>query len=124
MLHRRKAQLIQLAFEKDLTHKFTSEWKDMLMRRFSSEKRRRRGQGGREDKAESTQMRWTPLSLHALSPDIAVTAAIAAKRRHYAASSDYIGVVWRRRHREGDGERESLKARPGRDELQYLHVSP
>ncbi|CAL8391620.1 unnamed protein product [Gadus morhua 'NCC'] len=37
---RRKAQLIQLAFEKDLTHKFTSEWKDMLMRRFSSEKRR------------------------------------------------------------------------------------
>ncbi|CAL8385144.1 unnamed protein product [Arctogadus glacialis] len=40
MLHRRKAQLIQLAFEKDLTHKFTSEWKDMLMRRFSSEKRR------------------------------------------------------------------------------------
>ncbi|CAL8388632.1 unnamed protein product [Boreogadus saida] len=41
------------------------------------------------------------LSLHALSPDIAVTAAIAAKRRHYAASSDYIGVVWRRRHREG-----------------------
>ncbi|CAL8235909.1 unnamed protein product [Boreogadus saida] len=43
-------------------------------------------------------LRWTPLSLHALSPDIA---AIAAKRRHYAASSDYIGVVWRRRHREG-----------------------
>lgn len=36
MLHRRKAQLIQLAFEKDLTHKFKSEWKDTLMRRFCS----------------------------------------------------------------------------------------
>ena len=40
MLHRRKAQLIQLAFEKDLTRKFKSEWKDALLRRFSSEKRR------------------------------------------------------------------------------------
>ncbi|KAL2089232.1 hypothetical protein ACEWY4_016131 [Coilia grayii] len=40
MLHGRKAQLIQLAFEKDLTHLFKSEWKDALMRRFSSEKRR------------------------------------------------------------------------------------
>ncbi|CAL8271460.1 unnamed protein product [Boreogadus saida] len=48
MLHRRKAQLIQLAFEKDLTHKFTSEWKDMLMRRFSSEKRRLPLRTGRE----------------------------------------------------------------------------
>ena len=40
MLQKRKAQLIQLAFEKDLTHKFKSEWKDALMRRFSREKRR------------------------------------------------------------------------------------
>ena len=48
MLHRRNAQLIQLAFEKDLTHKFTSEWKDMLMRRFSSEKRRLPLRTGRE----------------------------------------------------------------------------
>ena len=48
MLHRRKAQLIELAFEKDLTHRFTSEWKDMLIRRFSSEKRRLPLRTGRE----------------------------------------------------------------------------
>lgn len=40
MLHKRKAQLIQLGFEKDLTHRFKSEWKDALMRRFSLDKRR------------------------------------------------------------------------------------
>ena len=55
MLHRRKARLIQLASEKDLTHKFTSEWKDMLTRRFSSEKRRLPLRTGREDSADSTQ---------------------------------------------------------------------
>ncbi|CAL8241921.1 unnamed protein product [Merluccius merluccius] len=40
MLQKRKAQLIQLTFEKDLTHRFKSERKDALMRRFSLEKRR------------------------------------------------------------------------------------
>ncbi|CAL9701671.1 unnamed protein product [Knipowitschia caucasica] len=41
MLHKRKAHLIQLAFENDLSRKFKDEWKEMLLRRFhSSEKRR------------------------------------------------------------------------------------
>uniref|UniRef100_A0A3B1J476 DUF4371 domain-containing protein n=1 Tax=Astyanax mexicanus TaxID=7994 RepID=A0A3B1J476_ASTMX len=36
MLHKRKAQLIQLAFERDLSSKFHGEWKEKLLRRFSS----------------------------------------------------------------------------------------
>ncbi|CAM4659993.1 unnamed protein product [Leuciscus chuanchicus] len=40
MLHKRKAHLIQLAFEKDLTRRFRNEWKEKLMRRFHSQKRR------------------------------------------------------------------------------------
>ena len=40
MLHERKAMLVQLAFEKDLTRKCTSEWKDTVLRRFSSSTRR------------------------------------------------------------------------------------
>lgn len=40
MLHERKARLVQLAFEKDLTRKCTSEWKDTVLRRFSSNTRR------------------------------------------------------------------------------------
>ena len=38
MLCRRKAQLIQLAFEKDLTQNLMSKQEDTLMRRVSSEK--------------------------------------------------------------------------------------
>lgn len=34
MLHQRKANLIKLAFEKDLTKKFREEWRDMVLRRF------------------------------------------------------------------------------------------
>lgn len=40
MRHTRKAQLIQLAFEKDLTRKCQHEWKDKVLRRFHSETRR------------------------------------------------------------------------------------
>ncbi|KAL0968294.1 hypothetical protein UPYG_G00264930 [Umbra pygmaea] len=40
MLHERKARLVQLAFEKDLTRKCTREWKDTVLRRFSSNTRR------------------------------------------------------------------------------------
>lgn len=36
MLHLRKAQLIQLSLEKDLTKKFNVEWKERLLRRFNS----------------------------------------------------------------------------------------
>lgn len=35
MLHKRKAQLVQLAFERDLTRKCTTEWKDTILRRFN-----------------------------------------------------------------------------------------
>ncbi|KAK0153461.1 Zinc finger MYM-type protein 1 [Merluccius polli] len=40
MLHKRKACLIQIAVEKDLTKKFTGEWKETLLRRFSTASRR------------------------------------------------------------------------------------
>lgn len=39
MLHERKARLVQFAFEKDLTHKCTSKWKDTVLRQFSSNTR-------------------------------------------------------------------------------------
>lgn len=39
MLHTRKANLIQLAFENDLSVKFRDEWKELLLRRFSSNRR-------------------------------------------------------------------------------------
>ncbi|XP_042612121.1 uncharacterized protein LOC122144960 [Cyprinus carpio] len=39
MRHARKAQLILLAFEKDLTRKCQHEWKDKVLRRFHSETR-------------------------------------------------------------------------------------
>jgi len=41
MLHTRKACLVQLAFEKDLTRKCKTEWKDRLLRRFHSSGKRR-----------------------------------------------------------------------------------
>ena len=41
MLHERKANLIQLAFENDLSIKFRDEWKETLLRRFNAEKKRR-----------------------------------------------------------------------------------
>uniref|UniRef100_A0A8C1TJI1 TTF-type domain-containing protein n=1 Tax=Cyprinus carpio TaxID=7962 RepID=A0A8C1TJI1_CYPCA len=41
MLHQRKAHLVQLAFERDLTRKFRDEWKETLLRRFNESKRRR-----------------------------------------------------------------------------------
>ncbi|KAG9283252.1 hypothetical protein AMEX_G2003 [Astyanax mexicanus] len=41
MLHQRKANLIQLAFEKDLTQKFRNEWKDSVLRRFHTLHKRR-----------------------------------------------------------------------------------
>lgn len=41
MLHRRKAHLIQLGFEKDLTKKCRDEWKDHLLSRFHSTGKRR-----------------------------------------------------------------------------------
>ncbi len=41
MLHQREAQLVQLAFERDLTRKFRDEWKDTLLRRFNASKLRR-----------------------------------------------------------------------------------
>ncbi|KAI2645227.1 Zinc finger MYM-type protein 1 [Labeo rohita] len=40
MLHKRKAQLVQLAFERDLTRKCTTEWKDTVLRRFNVRTRR------------------------------------------------------------------------------------
>ncbi|CAL8326461.1 unnamed protein product [Arctogadus glacialis] len=40
MLHKRKACLIQIAVEKDLTKKLTGEWKETLLRRFSTASRR------------------------------------------------------------------------------------
>jgi len=40
MLHNRKANLIQLAFEKDLTNKFKDDWKDCFLKRFHSMSRR------------------------------------------------------------------------------------
>ncbi len=40
MLHRRKAHLINLAFENYLSRKFREEWKEFLLRRFHSSKRR------------------------------------------------------------------------------------
>ncbi|XP_073730590.1 uncharacterized protein [Misgurnus anguillicaudatus] len=40
MLHKRKAQLVQLAFEMDLTRKCTTEWKDTVLRRFNNHTRR------------------------------------------------------------------------------------
>lgn len=39
MLYRRKANLIKLAFEKDLTKKFWEEWKDIVLRRFHARRR-------------------------------------------------------------------------------------
>ena len=41
MLHKRKANLILLAFEKDLTKKFRSKWRDIVLRRFHSVANRR-----------------------------------------------------------------------------------
>ncbi|KAJ0066809.1 hypothetical protein NL108_002860, partial [Boleophthalmus pectinirostris] len=41
MLHERKARLVQLAFEKDLTRKCANEWKDKVLRRFSTMPSRR-----------------------------------------------------------------------------------
>ncbi|CAM4607110.1 unnamed protein product [Leuciscus chuanchicus] len=41
MLHQRKAHLVQLAFERDLTRKFRHEWKDSILRRFNDSKHRR-----------------------------------------------------------------------------------
>lgn len=40
MLHQRKAHLVQLAFERDLTKRFATEWKEAVMKRFSSGRRR------------------------------------------------------------------------------------
>lgn len=40
MLQKRKANLIQFAVERDLTCKFTGEWKEKLLRRFSTASRR------------------------------------------------------------------------------------
>lgn len=36
MLHKRKAQLVQLAFARDLTRKCTTEWKNTILLRFST----------------------------------------------------------------------------------------
>ncbi|XP_063039724.1 uncharacterized protein LOC134434959 [Engraulis encrasicolus] len=41
MLHKRKANLIKLAFEKDLTKKFRDEWRDAVLRRFHAAAHRR-----------------------------------------------------------------------------------
>lgn len=41
MLHARKARLVQLAFEKDLTKKCRNEWKDAVLRKFHSGHSRR-----------------------------------------------------------------------------------
>ena len=40
MLHHRKAHLVQLAFERDLPKRFTTEWKEAVMKRFNSGRRR------------------------------------------------------------------------------------
>ncbi|KAK0144461.1 Zinc finger MYM-type protein 1 [Merluccius polli] len=40
MLHQRKAHLVQLAFERDLTKRFTTEWMEAVMKRFNSGRRR------------------------------------------------------------------------------------
>ena len=40
VLQARKAQLIQLAFERDLTRKLRDEWKDLVLRKFSASSRR------------------------------------------------------------------------------------
>uniref|UniRef100_A0A671QMD9 DUF4371 domain-containing protein n=1 Tax=Sinocyclocheilus anshuiensis TaxID=1608454 RepID=A0A671QMD9_9TELE len=40
MNHTRKAQLVHLAFERDLTKKLRNEWKDLLMRKFNTSTRR------------------------------------------------------------------------------------
>ena len=36
MLHQRNAHLVQLAFERDLTKRFATEWKGAVMKRFNS----------------------------------------------------------------------------------------
>ena len=41
MLHGRKARLVQLAFEKDLTVKCRTEWKDAVLRKFHAARNRR-----------------------------------------------------------------------------------
>jgi len=41
MLHTRKARLVQLAFEKDLTQKCRTEWKDAVLRKFHAGHNRR-----------------------------------------------------------------------------------
>ena len=41
MLHERKARLVQLAFEKDLTVKCITEWKDAVLRKFHAGRNRR-----------------------------------------------------------------------------------
>lgn len=41
MLHGRKANLIRLAFENDLTRKFNGEWREVLLRRFNAASNRR-----------------------------------------------------------------------------------
>jgi len=40
MVHSRKAQLVQLAFERDLTEKLSGEWKDKVLQKFSATARR------------------------------------------------------------------------------------
>ncbi|ROI52181.1 Zinc finger MYM-type protein 1 [Anabarilius grahami] len=40
MNHTRKSQLVQLAFERDLTKKMRNEWKDLVLRKFNSSTRR------------------------------------------------------------------------------------
>lgn len=41
MLHRRKANLIRLAFKSDMSRRFNGEWRDRLFRRFNSVSHRR-----------------------------------------------------------------------------------
>jgi len=40
MVHLRKTQLVQLAFERDLTKKLSREWKDKVLQKFSGTVRR------------------------------------------------------------------------------------
>jgi len=40
MVHSRKAQLVQLAFERDLSKKLSGEWKDKVLQKFSATTRR------------------------------------------------------------------------------------
>jgi len=40
MVHPRKAQLVQLAFERDLTKKLSWEWKDRVLQKFSATARK------------------------------------------------------------------------------------